>query len=80
MTPSDRYLQFDNIDMDEPVISSRCSACQRPFAASPKARERVDDVLLRIRVEFNAHECQRQTFSHSKKSAGSGIVDILPTI
>jgi hypothetical protein len=69
MTPSDRYLRFDNIDMDRPVISSRCSACQREFVANPKAGERVDDVLLRIRAEFNAHECQRQTFAHSKKSA-----------
>jgi hypothetical protein len=69
MTPSDRYLQFDNIDMDKPVISSKCSLCRREFAAYPKAGERVDDVLLRIRSEFNAHECQRQTFAHSEKSA-----------
>jgi hypothetical protein len=69
MTSSDRYLHFDNIDMDEPVISARCSRCSCEFAANPKAGERVDDVLLRIRDEFNAHECQAQTFRPSKKSA-----------
>lgn len=69
MTYSDRYLHFDNIDMNEPVISSRCSCCSREFAAAPKASEHVDDALLRIRAEFNAHECQAQTFAPSKKSA-----------
>ncbi len=69
MTSSDRYLHFDNIDMNEPVISSRCSRCGREFAANPKAGERVDDVLLRIRVEFNSHECQEQTLADLTKSA-----------
>jgi hypothetical protein len=69
MTSLDRYLHFDNIDMDESVISARCSRCSYEFAASPKAGERVDDVLLRIRHEFNAHECQTQTFKPTKKLA-----------
>lgn len=69
MTSSDRYLHFDNIDMDEPVISSRCSCCAREFAANPKRGERVDDLLMRIRAEFNAHECQEQPLAHSRKSA-----------
>ena len=68
-TPSARYLHFDNIDMEKPVISSQCSRCKREFNATPKAGERVDDVLLRIRDEFNAHECQVQTLAHFKKSA-----------
>ena len=69
MPHSERYLHFDNIDMDEPVISSRCSHCGSEFAASPEAGERVDDVLLRIRAEFNAHLCESQTFPHPRKSA-----------
>ena len=53
----ERYLQFDNIDMEQPYISSRCSQCGQEFRAEPKRGERVDDVLLRIRAEFNAHGC-----------------------
>lgn len=53
----DRYLHFDNIDMEQPDISSRCSECGQAFRGEPKPGERVDDVLLRIRAEFNAHGC-----------------------
>ena len=69
MTSTDRYLHFDNIDMDKPVINAQCSRCKREFTATPKAGERIDDVLLRIRGEFNAHECEVQTFVHPKTSA-----------
>ncbi len=34
---------------------------------APRANERVDDVILRLRAEFNAHECQLKTFA--EKSA-----------
>ena len=57
MLSQKRYLHFDNIDMDEPDISSRCSLCGRAFRAVPQGSERVDDVLLRIRREYDAHEC-----------------------
>jgi len=57
MITADRYLQFDNIDMQKPYISSRCSHCEQTFKAEPKTGERVDDVLLRIRAEFNSHRC-----------------------
>lgn len=53
----ERYLHFDNIDMEQPDISSRCSQCGQEFRAEPKPGEKVDDVLLRIRAEFNAHVC-----------------------
>lgn len=55
----ERYLQFDNIDMERPDIRSRCSRCGREFRAEPKPTERVDDVLLRMRAEFEAHKCDR---------------------
>ncbi|HEV2464058.1 MAG TPA: hypothetical protein VGT04_09650 [Acidobacteriaceae bacterium] len=58
MPTPNRYLQFDNIDMEEPDISSRCSQCGQEFRAEPKATERVDDVLLRLRAEFEAHQCR----------------------
>lgn len=58
MTAADRYLHFDNIDMDKPDISSSCSRCGQTFTAEPKPGERVDDVLLRIRAEYDAHVCR----------------------
>lgn len=63
MSTKNRYLQFDNIDMEKPDISSRCSGCGREFTAEPKVAERVDDVLLRLRAEFEAHNCRECTTS-----------------
>jgi hypothetical protein len=57
MLTVDRYLHFDNIDMEKPDIKSQCSRCGQAFTAEPKPGERVDDVLLRIRAEFNSHQC-----------------------
>ena len=64
MITADRYLHFENIDMQTPDIVSRCSLCQRTFTAEPKPGERVDDVLLRIRDEFNMHQCQTEVVIH----------------
>ena len=43
--------------MEQPDISSRCSECGQTFNVEPKRGERVDNVLLRIRAQFNAHQC-----------------------
>jgi hypothetical protein len=59
MIAIDRYLQFDNIDMEQPYISSRCSHCGETFEAEPRPGEMVCDVLLRIRGEFNSHQCHQ---------------------
>jgi len=60
MITVDRYLHFDNIDIEQPNISSQCSHCGQTFEAEPRPGERVDDVLLRIRREFNSHHCQER--------------------
>ena len=60
MITVDRYLHFDNIDMEQPEICSRCSYCGQTFKAEPRVSERVDEVLLRIRCEFNSHQCQKR--------------------
>ena len=59
MSTSDRYLHFENLDMAQPTISSQCSCCGQTFAAEPKPGETIDDVLLRIRAEFNSHQCPK---------------------
>jgi len=58
MQTSGRYLHFDNIDVDLPDITSRCSRCRQSFKAEPEPGEKVDDVLLRIRGQFNSHQCR----------------------
>ena len=57
LTP-ERYLHFDNIDMDLPDITSRCSQCGQSFKAKPGPGEKVDDILWRIRRQFNSHQCR----------------------
>ena len=52
MITVDRYLHFDNIDIEKPNISSQCSHCGQMFKAEPRPGERVDDVLLRIRLGY----------------------------
>lgn len=64
MITADRYLRFDNIDMQKPDIVSRCSHCKQTFTAEPKPGERVDHVLLRIRDEFNTHQCHTGSVTH----------------
>jgi len=53
-----RYLHFDNIEAGQ-RISSECSLCKRPFFANYRPDERTDDVLIRIRAEFEAHDCHQ---------------------
>ena len=57
MRSHDRSLQFDHIRQAE-QITARCSVCKREFTATPMANERTDDVILRLRAQFKAHNCQ----------------------
>jgi hypothetical protein len=57
MNATERYLHFENIDMEQPNISSQCNECGQTFKADPKLGEGVDDTLLRIRGQFNDHKC-----------------------
>lgn len=62
MKKHDRVLQFGNIGQGQP-IQARCSTCQRIFIGKPrpndKKNDKTDDILLRIRAEFEAHNCQQ---------------------
>jgi hypothetical protein len=39
----------------------RCSLCKRQFIGESKPGERTDNVLLRMRAEFDAHNCAEET-------------------
>ena len=57
MDTIERYLHFDNIDMSLLLISANCSLCGFEFNEQPRPGEHVDQVLLRIRAKFDAHQC-----------------------
>ena len=56
-----RILQFlDKIEQGKP-IKGRCSLCNRSFIGESKPGERMDDALLRMRADFDAHDCHEET-------------------
>lgn len=58
---SDRTFQFfEKMEQGEP-IKGRCSLCDRVFVGAPHPGERADDVLLRMRSDFDAHDCHEET-------------------
>jgi len=53
-----RYLRFSNVMQRPEPIRASCSRCEKEFVGlyvSPN--ERTDEVLLRMRAEFEAHDC-----------------------
>jgi hypothetical protein len=62
-----RYLRFNNIEPEKPVVT-RCSNCHQKFIADPRAGERMDDVILRLRSEFARHRCREVDATHSRQS------------
>ncbi len=57
VTNQARYLHFNNISIDSPCVVSSCSRCGQEFTAERKPDEKIDDVILQVRQDFNAHEC-----------------------
>ena len=57
MFTRERQLNFDNIDMSSPFISANCTLCGCEFNEQPRPGEHVDQLLLRIRAKFIAHQC-----------------------
>jgi hypothetical protein len=51
------YPRPDNIDIDKSDIHSCCKACGREFTVTPRAGERIEEVLSRLRDEYNSHNC-----------------------
>ena len=57
MLAAQRYLHFDNIDMSSALIVASCSLCGIEFSDAPRPGEQVDELLTRIRANFDAHDC-----------------------
>jgi len=61
MSKHGRALQFfEKIEHGKP-IRGRCSLCKRQFIGESKPGEGTDDVLQRMRAEFDAHNCNEET-------------------
>ena len=61
MSELTRTFQFlEKIEQGK-TIKGACSVCSRLFVAESKPGEQVDDVLLRMRAEFDAHDCHEET-------------------
>ena len=61
MSKPTRTLQFfEKMEMEKP-IKGICSVCKKPFIAESKPGERMDGLLLRMRADFDAHDCHEET-------------------
>jgi len=58
MAKNGRYLHFENLDLKAENLAGECSSCRRTFLSRQNASDSIDDVLLRIRSEFEGHNCQ----------------------
>ncbi len=60
MSDNRTFQFFEAIEKDKP-IKGTCSACSRLFVAEPRPGELTDEVLLRMRADFDAHDCHEET-------------------
>jgi hypothetical protein len=61
MSEHTRTFQFfEKVEKGSPV-KGVCSSCSRLFITEPKAGERMDEVLLRMRGDFDGHDCHEET-------------------
>jgi hypothetical protein len=51
---------FETMEQGKP-IKGACSACSKLFLAEPEPGEPVEQVLLRMRADFDAHDCHEET-------------------
>jgi hypothetical protein len=50
-------LSFHNLENGQAVVAF-CGACGKRFEAEPKPGKKIDDQLLAVRAEFDAHDCK----------------------
>jgi hypothetical protein len=60
MSEKRAFQFFEKMEQGKPA-KGVCSVCSRLFVEEPKAGERTDDLLLRMRADFDAHDCHEET-------------------
>ncbi len=61
MSEQTRTFQFFEKLKEGSPIRGICSACNRLFTAESKPGERIDELLVRMRADFEAHDCHEET-------------------
>lgn len=56
MENKNRYLSFRTLENGQPVVAF-CSVCEKQFRAEPQPGKGIDDQLIKVREEFEAHVC-----------------------
>jgi hypothetical protein len=51
---------FEKVEQGNP-IKGTCSACNRLFVSDFRPGDRADEVLLRMRADFEGHDCHEET-------------------
>jgi hypothetical protein len=64
-----RELTFSKMTTGEPV-TGRCSVCKHVFIAKAHGNERHDVLVLRVREEFNAHDCNLDSSQNALRIEG----------
>ncbi|MFZ3339674.1 MAG: hypothetical protein WA609_19635 [Terriglobales bacterium] len=60
MSENRTFQFFETVEQGKP-IKGACSVCSRLFIAEPKPGEQTEEVLLRMRADFDAHDCHEET-------------------
>jgi hypothetical protein len=61
MSEQTRTFQFfETIEQDKPIRGT-CSVCSKLFVEEPEPGEQMEEVLLRMRSDFDAHDCHEET-------------------
>src|SRR5580700_8592426 len=58
--------------------SARCTVCKRRFELQPSPDEHADDIILRMREEFAAHNCDET--AQDKVSNGASGLTLPPSL
>jgi hypothetical protein len=61
MSEQTRTFQFFEKMEEGNPIKGTCSACNRVFVTESRRGERMEEVLLRMRADFDAHDCHEET-------------------
>lgn len=60
MSETRTFQFFETMEQGKP-IKGVCSVCSRLFIVESKPADRMDEVLLRMRADFDAHDCHEET-------------------
>jgi|SRR5579864_7719978 len=58
MDATNRYLHFNSIDLKNPYVRACCNQCGQDFSSELRSGERMEELLQRIRSQFDEHKCE----------------------